>query len=105
MDLKLVSIIAFRGLSTLLSLQGKAPAAMALNRLIAAIEAGANVDRYMAGVAKALEAGTAREWDDITASINEEVDELLSRGEGGETEFVPEVTVDDDGRPCRRGQW
>ena len=87
----LTAIISFRGLATLLSMQGQASSSGALNKLADAIESGMEVDAYMEEVAEAMKSGNPAHWDDIVGRINAEADEFLSRDASGRA--PPDDTV------------
>ena len=79
MDSKLVAIIALRGLSLTLRLQGLTRQADSIDRLILAYQAGRNVDAHLQAVADQLAAGEQASWDDILGRIETETEEFLSR--------------------------
>jgi len=83
MDPRLLAIVALRGLSLLLGLQGQPKIAGALNLLAAGVESGADVDEHMQAVADKLkESGgvvTDEEWDDVHARIEADSARLQAR--------------------------
>jgi len=57
-----------------------------IDRLVALKAAGSKIDAHMQVVADALLADTEIDFDHLIDRIDAEVDELLSRGAGGEPE-------------------
>ncbi len=78
MDPLTVAIITLRSVGTLFALQGRPEVSTTINSVLTAYNAGKNVDKHLADIADALEAGDdLATWDDITARIDAEVDEFL----------------------------
>lgn len=84
MDTKLAAILALRGLVLTLRAQSLHDEADAVNAVILAHQAGRNVDAHMKEVADALEEGAIASWPEITARIQSETEEFLSRVPDGE---------------------
>ena len=78
MDPQAIALIALRGVGTLFALQGQPEARDTINALLAAHQAGKNVDAHMAAIADNLEVGGELEsWTEITNRINDVTDDFL----------------------------
>ena len=80
MDPLTIALIALRSVGTLFTLQGRPEISSTINKALDGIQAGKNVDAYMAEIAEKLEAdqnGEAVDWDDLNARIDAEVSEFL----------------------------
>lgn len=80
MNAKTMALIAIRGLATLFGLQGNGPAAAALNKVAAAIEAGKNVDAHLQLVADAMKAGAPNDWTAVVSRIDADAARLHAPG-------------------------
>ena len=79
MDPITLALLALRGVTTVLDLQGREDISNTILALIDAHHAGRNVDNHMAEVAAALEAGTElATWTDIRHRIKAETDDFLA---------------------------
>lgn len=78
MDPLTLGLIALRSVGTLFALQGRPEVGSTINSVLEAYSAGKNVDKHLADIADALEAGAdLATWDDITSRIDAEVDAFL----------------------------
>jgi hypothetical protein len=78
-----IALLALRGVSLALSLQGQKSAASTINLLADSAEAGLNVDARMAEVAQALKSGEPIDWDDVRARIEADAADLHRDPPGG----------------------
>jgi len=65
-----------RGLATGARLAGLEERAKAIEKVIAGIESGHNVDKHMEGIAIAVASDDPNDWADVTRRINEHGDEF-----------------------------
>lgn len=73
-------------LGQLLGLQGMTKEQGILDKIMSAYRAGKNVDIHMQSIADKLEAGDPIDWDELSAKLDTEEDEFLSRGEDGKVD-------------------
>ena len=78
MDPLTIALLALRGVSTVMDLQGRSEVGNAIRALLAAHQAGRNVDAHMQEIADQLDAGLdLAPWDDISARIQAETKDFL----------------------------
>lgn len=93
MDPKLIALLALR---TLGSLTGNVALSNGIGQLMAAYDAGKNIDDHMQAIADKLEAGEDLDnWDDITNRIDAEVDDFLDEGSPFTDDAGPDSPVDE----------